>query len=313
MRKFLVGMAVLAFAAVPFIPKAQAVLNPVGVGGPSDVGLYHPGKKATSLAPLAGGDAANAYVDRVLPDPSIPISSIYAHGYYVEQTSNSSGYFYSTQFGFENGGTMGGYIGIQSILLDCYDGVGCYNRGHGFIFSIFGATGCQSVPSGGACFHGTNEGDFYSIHLPNNWSTNTQYAMSLSQGFTFVGGVYVPNGIVCGTVIQPGVTSWSMGCFNVPTSPQTGFSPNVYQWTEEYLPGNYADCNTIPQSRALFSGNISMQIPYPHYNQYLASASTPHIASGAGVCTNSASLYVDTQSGCGTHCDRYRLIIGATS
>lgn len=253
-------------------------------------------------AGAVGGSPARPILYRTFPNPPYPQYPYFAvdHQLQVEQTSDAVGYFYASQFGFVNGNIFGGYSGLQTRIDSDFNGQN--DNGRGFIFSIWDATGCTATYPGAHCGTFANEGSGWSLRLSLNWATNNTYQFDVAEQFT--NGVF--NGHVHVTVFNKTVpTTYSLGDITVPTS-FGAMKPgeSEFQFTELYSPTSFADCNTIPVSKAKFYAANWMTPLYPHSSVYFSSTRT-EVTSGAGVCPNAGI----TDLGAGS----YREIVGATS
>jgi hypothetical protein len=201
----------------------------------------------------------------------------------IEQDQPSIGYFYADQFNFLNSGGNNGYIGLQTHMFTDHD------IGKGVVFSIWGATtfdtsGCAAAGCVGVS--GVEGTPFLSIRLPFAWVAGVTYEVRMIRGHT--GNVL--NQRVDATIkdVTHNVT-YSAGALNVPTD-WGGFNGQTYQWVEEYLPNSYPSCSNILRTAAIWGGVTTMATATS--SSLTPTRSTPHIASGPGICTNSATAYL---------------------
>lgn len=306
----------LAFAGLS--TAASAGPNP---GGPSDVAPPRvvwrksisdvPPPVRTELAPnaklgQATVDAANAYVQRNYATDVAPYDQFVSHhAVYVvgaaEQAGDPSGYFDMHAFSFVGGHSFGGYVGLQTRLINCTPG--CANVGRGGIFAIWGATGATApagAPAGTIVVNDTELGEpFWAIHRPIPWVGGHNYQMVVTRGCCVQNGFTTVVTAVINDLTGGG--SWSMGTITVPSS-VGGFVASVITDVEEYTPSSYASCGAVPVHRAKY-WDAYMHSAFTGAVRY-PTTSVPYIQSGTG-CTNSASTHI----GSGI----YNLLVGATS
>ena len=223
----------------------------------------------------------------------------------IVQTDDSVGYFYADHFFFKGGD--GGYAGLQTRL----DNGSGFNLGHGAIFTVFLATSVTLIGSGGFALNGTEGGkSFWSIHLPYNWSTGSQYEIVLTEVGPY-GGPYtgeVEADIWNRTLNQTTV----IGRIQNPTSWKGFRSTSHEQFTEFYTGGN-GTC-TFPISKAKWARSSARGDSFSFVSSDVES---DMVQSGTG-CTNSAVLPTSGMPNGNTYGDttggNQRLqIVGATS
>lgn len=254
-----------------------------------------------STSPLAptSVDAANAYTYRFYPSGPTWVGNTAMVN--VADEGVNTGRFFMHGFWIVNGDSFGGYAGIQTHLTTCNPG--CVDYGHGFIFSVWGATG-GTPAAGGTLVSGTENGRaFYSIHFPFAWVAGHNYDITVGRSGTGLTDVTA-------TITDKTVpAAYPLGTLTVPSG-WGGFLNQVNDLTEEYSPNSYASCTDISPSRATWLGTATHMTPsYPHYFVYPTSSSTS-IQTGTG-CSNSA--VIDTGTGCSGNCDAYKEVVGATS
>lgn len=307
----------LALLAIPVAAAPSATAVTPAPPSISDRPLYHPGLVKTAAA-LATVDAANAYVDR-----NFPLTTGYFHTTFcgsncpngtnpfyattalarIDTAPDSNGYFFAHQFDMHGDGTGGGYVGLQTILIT--NGV---NQGNGFIFSIFGATGGATGPMGGTLIHGTNEGDFWSLHVPFDWQVGHTYQYNVTH--VRDAGWGLTTSVTATIYDKTTPATFQLGTLTVPAT-WGGFESTTFDWTEEYSPGSYPSCSAINPARVRWSGASYLTPTYPPQSTYGLPPANPHIATDSG-CSNSASNDLGVDGGAGGN-HGYEEVVGALS
>lgn len=272
-------------AATTYYGKSQSDRPPVGYVG---------GQARDSGNP----DAANTYTQRDFA--GAPAGSHYNRidaQFATWATSDASGFFYAASYYFLNGDDFGGYIGLQTRMINCTPT--CVNQGHGAVASIWGAI--DAYPTPGLPVIAVSDVEigrpFKSLHFTYPWVAGHVYRTAIIQDET-------RKCLNCGQMWTAGIVDDSTGVYTVfgrfllPTN-QDRLLPRSVEFSEEYTPNLYATC-VIPISRNDWTSS--------HY--LMTGANTPiysasvinSIQTGTG-CTNSAVIPL----GAGA----YRHVIGA--
>lgn len=233
----------------------------------------------------------NTYVDRTFPTAPAAGYNAIGGSFTIEQSDDSVGYFYATQFGFKNAsaGAGGAYMGLQTQL----NTQGGLHRGA--IFSIFGANNATSR-TGADVVHSTELGsDFWSVRCWYPWTVGNTYECVVQLWATDVWRFSV-------NCITPTFCSETeVGFISVPSTWDGIADSGAVQWTELYTP--ITSC-TFPVSKCTFYRPYVRPATLP--GNLFCTSSNPHLQTGT-TCTNSGIIVVDSTN------QYYREIMGATS